>query len=364
MRMWEPGDPIEGGNDTEIPDVKYFDYLKDGSGDDDYCPNDSSYDFDDSSQRRYLSYDELISNAKKYFDDGDYGAALNCYERAWSMSRKIEALNGKAECLVKLGREKDAGELYCRIANMSEYRDGDKDLVVKYYKKALELDPANEDVLDNLGYTLRMMGRYSEALTYYMRIRQKDVDWAMAMCYMGLKRYDEAIPLLDNLIRINPHRDDFLDEKCECLIELGRKREAIKLYKNLIDFLMAEECYERAVERIDMLLEIVPYDSSIKDKRAECLKNKEILDARFKSIADVMFTYHMYNPNGLDENDLYGFIKFTCKESGESVDDIVRWYRTPMLGSSSFKSICGNYLFYVHWDKILKMYDEGKFRDL
>ena len=28
MRMWEAGDPIEGGNDTGIPDVEYFDYLK------------------------------------------------------------------------------------------------------------------------------------------------------------------------------------------------------------------------------------------------------------------------------------------------------------------------------------------------
>ena len=40
MRMWEPGDPIEGGNDTGIPDVKYFDYLKDKSDDNDYRGND------------------------------------------------------------------------------------------------------------------------------------------------------------------------------------------------------------------------------------------------------------------------------------------------------------------------------------
>jgi hypothetical protein len=72
----------------------------------------------------------------------------------------------------------------------------------------------------------------------------------------------------------------------------------------------------------------------------------------------------MHNPNGLDENDLYGFIKFVCEKSGESVDDIVRWYRTPMLGSSSFYGICNDILFYVHWDKIVKMYDEGKFKDL
>ena len=43
MRMWEPGDPIEGGNDTGIPDIKYFDYLKDKSEDNDYRYSDSNY---------------------------------------------------------------------------------------------------------------------------------------------------------------------------------------------------------------------------------------------------------------------------------------------------------------------------------
>lgn len=28
MKMWEAGAPIEGGNDTGIPDVKYFSYLR------------------------------------------------------------------------------------------------------------------------------------------------------------------------------------------------------------------------------------------------------------------------------------------------------------------------------------------------
>ena len=72
----------------------------------------------------------------------------------------------------------------------------------------------------------------------------------------------------------------------------------------------------------------------------------------------------MYNPNGLDENDLKGFLKFVCEQSGESVDDIVRWYTTPMLGSSSFKAICGKYLHYSHWDKIIDMYKNGKLKDL
>ena len=76
-----------------------------------------------------------------------------------------------------------------------------------------------------------------------------------------------------------------------------------------------------------------------------------------------MSNYRMHNPNGLDENDLYAFMKFVCEESGESIDDIVRWYTTLTSGPSSFRAICAGRLFYIHWERIVKMYGEGKFGD-
>lgn len=77
-----------------------------------------------------------------------------------------------------------------------------------------------------------------------------------------------------------------------------------------------------------------------------------------------MSHYYMYNPNGLDENDLYGFMKFVCEESGESIDDIVRWYNVLTIGSSSFRAICAGCLHYIHWEKIVNMYNQGRFEDL
>lgn len=362
--MWEAGAPIEGGNDTGIPDVRYFNYLK-SSSDDDYLSCKSTSDSNYSQEKEYLSYDELISKAKRLFAQTDYVSSIDYYNRALEMSyNDFDALCGKAECLINLGENKQASEIYYRIADRNTWGDNDKELAIKYYKKSLALDSTNEETLSNLAYSLRMTGRYSEALTYYNRIEQDNVDWAMAMCYMGMKEYGKAIPLLDNVIAECPFCDDHLDEKCECLIELGRKSEAISLYKNFIDFLMENECYERAIERIDLLSKIVPNDHFINDRKEKSLIMKERLDMRFKSILSVMSKYHMYNPNGLDENDLYGFIKFVCEESGESVDDIVRWYNTPMLGSSSFQAMCGRVLHYTHWEKITKMYREGKFGDL
>ena len=374
MRMWEPGDPIEGGNDTGIPDVKYFDYLKDKSEDNDYRYSDSNYndyclnDLDyaeEHHKKRNLSFNEILEMANVSFDIGNFGEALNYYDQALNMHYSEEAKSRKAECLHKLGRNGEASQLYFELGDRYTWGNDDKNIAVKYYKKSLECNPNNEDSLDKLGYVLKELKRYDDALTYYGRIKYKNVDWAMAFCYMKLKKYQKALLLLDRIVRDNPYRDDFLDQKCECLIGLSRRNEAIGQWERFIDFLMENECYQRALDRLDLLSKSIKNDDNfINGRREKCLKEKKSLEIRFRAILKVMTNYHMYNPNGLDENDLYGFIKFVCDESGESVDDIVRWYNAPMLDSSSFKAICGGYLHYTHWEKIVKMYEQGRFRDL
>lgn len=370
MREWQAGDPIGDGNDIGVPDIKYFDYLKDKSGDDDYYSSDyyddSSPDYEDDCPRSIhdLTFDEILKIARQYFDMGKYDNALYYYHQALNRRYSEEAECGKAKCFEKLGRDDEASRLFFELGFRYTWGDADKNIAAGYYKRSLECNPNNEDSLDNLGYVLRGLGKYEEALTYYQRIKNKDVDWAMAMCYMEMKKYEKAIPLLDNVIEKCHHCDDHLDQKCECLIGLNRKNEAIELWKKFIDFLMKNECYERAIERIDLLSKNTQNEHDfINEKKSICLKEKESLDIRFMALSNVMSKYHMYNPNGLDENDLYGFVKYLCEESGESVDDIVRWYKTPMLGSSSFSAICDDYLHYIHWDKIVDMYEEGKFKD-
>lgn len=366
MRMWEPGDPIEGGNDTGIPDIPYFDYLKGKDSNNQHSRDYDGYDGynDYNYEKKNLSRYELIDKANELFDSGNYADALDYYAKALDLAYSEDAKSGMAECLHKLGRNNEASQLYFELGDRYTWGNSDKDIAVSYYKKAIEFNPYNEDALDNLGYALRELGRYDEALRYYERVKNRDVDWAMAMCYMGLKKYSNAIALLDKVIKENPWRDDHLDQKCECLIGLGRKSEAIGLWKDFIEFIMKNECYEWAIERLDLLSKFIPNDSFIEDNRKTCIENKESLEIRFKSIREVMGHYSMYNPNGLDEDDLKGFMKFVCEQSGESVDDIVRWYTTPMLGSSSFKAICGGVLHYTHWETIVRMYEQGKLKDL
>ena len=110
MREWQVGDPIGDGNDLGVPDIKYFDYLRDKSDDDEpYERGVSSYY---SSRHRY-TYDECIEKAKKLSDKGNYLLAIEYYDRALDMAYHDEvALNGKAECLCKIGAAYDASQCY------------------------------------------------------------------------------------------------------------------------------------------------------------------------------------------------------------------------------------------------------------
>lgn len=63
------GDPIGDGNDMGVSDIKYFDYLKDKSDDEDY----SSDYYEENYLRSIhnLTFDEL-KIAIQYFDMGKY----------------------------------------------------------------------------------------------------------------------------------------------------------------------------------------------------------------------------------------------------------------------------------------------------
>jgi tetratricopeptide (TPR) repeat protein len=75
------------------------------------------------------------------------------------------------------------------------------DKAMKYYDKALSLDPNNTDVLTNKGILL-----------------------------IKLAKYNEALKLFDNILHINPSNVGALYNKAVALDKLGRHNEAVTLY--------------------------------------------------------------------------------------------------------------------------------------
>ena len=366
MREWQVGDPIGDGNDLGVPDIPYMGYLKDKSDDDSY-EDDWEFEDDDSYDDDRIGYSpaEYIAKANQLKNNGDYVNAIKLYNLALDKRLVDEALKGKAECLESLGRKIDAANWYSELGYFKLWiGDRDMELAAKYYKKAVELNPNDEKSLKDLGYALKRLERYDEALKYYSRITNEDVSWHLAMCHMGMEEYDKAIPFLDIEISNHPYRDDHLDDKCQCLINLNRKSEAIQCYKDFIDFLMSRECYQKAIDRIDLLSEIIPDDPFLEERKSKSLKNMEILYKRLQNVLNAIASHHMYNPDGLDENDYMGFVKHITQVSGESIGDILRWYQLPRVDSVGFADKCEEMLFHYHWSRIIDMYDDGKLRGL
>ena len=287
MKEWEVGDPIGMGNDAGVPDIPYMGYLNNESCDDDEPPADYGYrDYDGYDRKnddkkeempKGPSFKDYLDKARKFSKDGNYSKAVEYYDLALDKSpSNHEVLLEKARCLENLGKKHDASQCYFEAVHFSAYSSNEDEVMraVKYLKKAIELDSNNDDALHELGFALSRLKRYSEAITYYKRVTNKNVDWQMANCYMKSNQYQEAIGLLDNCLKEDPLRGDWLCQKCECLFKVGRMDEAITEFKSFIDALVSDYYYDKAIYMIDDLSKRIGDDDFFKDEKEEYMKNK------------------------------------------------------------------------------------------
>ena len=218
-----------------------------------------------------------LDKARKFSTDANYPKAVEYYDLALDKSpSNHEVLLEKARCLENLGKKHDASQCYFEAVHFSAYSSNEDEVMraVKYLKKAIELDSNNDDALHELGFALSRLKRYSEAITYYKRVTNKNVDWQMANCYMKSNQYQEAIGLLDNCLKEAPLRGDWLCQKCECLFKVGRMDEAITEFKSFIDALVSDYYYDKAIYMIDDLSKRIGDDDFFKDEKEEYMKNK------------------------------------------------------------------------------------------
>ena len=287
MKEWEVGDPIGMGNDAGVPDIPYMGYLNNGSRDDDEPPayyghrDYSGHDYKKDDKKKKVpkrpSVNECLDKARKFSNEGNYSTAVRYCDLALDRSpSNRDALLEKAMCLEKLGKKHEAGQCYFNAFHFGAYSPHEDEVkgAVKYLKKAVELDPDNDEALRKLGFALSQLKRYSEAITYYKRVTNENVDWHMANCYMKSNQYGEAIGLLDNCLKEKPFRGDWLCQKCECLFKVGRKDEAIVEFKSFIDSLISDYNYDKAIYMIDDLSKRIGDDDFFKDEKEEYLKNK------------------------------------------------------------------------------------------
>lgn len=199
-------------------------------------------------------------------------------------------LEGKARSLHRLGRGDEAAPLWRRLDALSdsgwegrkeqarEYvRSGDPELA----EQALQgLDPLSSDddqLLFVAGNAQRDQRRWEAALTYYLRGYElaPDNDFLpgnAADMLNRLERHDEALPLSEVAISLDPDWLKWRRARIEALTHLGRATEAVTdadqamarwpdsgpLHAERVNALIAASRYEEALAACDRLIALDP----------------------------------------------------------------------------------------------------------
>ncbi|MFC4739946.1 tetratricopeptide repeat protein [Flavobacterium ponti] len=84
---------------------------------------------------------------------------------------------------------------------------------IKYYKKAIKIDPNFAFAYDNIGISYRKLGNYKEAINYYEKSLKIDPNGItplqnIAVAYQYTKEYDKSIKTYKKLAEIDPQNPE------------------------------------------------------------------------------------------------------------------------------------------------------------
>jgi tetratricopeptide (TPR) repeat protein len=155
-----------------------------------------------------------------------YDEALALYERVVDYRPDSESVAlGRAEILLRMGREKDALREYMRAArrwsdsalslNAYGYTLADRtdriDEAARLIRKALDLQPESPAIIDSWGWVLYRQGKYDEALAQleraYEGLKDPEVAAHIVEVLWKLERKDEAKKVLEDAEVLFPEHE-------------------------------------------------------------------------------------------------------------------------------------------------------------
>ena len=187
------------------------------------------------------NYEEVARYTSIAIDEFPESAEFWFYEGVILSGQKKDSLAVQAlETALRLNAEKNpqlSQVAYSTLGN-SQYQLGDKAAAFQNFDKALALNPADEQVLNNYAYFLAVAGQELEkALDMAQRVVKKHPKNAtyldtLAWVLYQLKRYSEAALHLDEAIKIEKTPSGVLMEHYgDILYRLGKVEEAVGWWK-------------------------------------------------------------------------------------------------------------------------------------
>ncbi len=183
----------------------------------------------------------------------------NAYE-AKVMAKVKEEKSDKLrlEILLEAAKSEKAGAaIFFNTANLAAGLSDFK-TALEFYKKALNLEPEFYLAKRNLAFLYYKEEKYEEASAYFaeaLRLSNDDVlgiSEAFASALISLKRYDEALTILENALIFDGKNLNLMRSKAFCLKETGQYDRLEKYAKYVLNLYPDEAVFWRLLARINL----------------------------------------------------------------------------------------------------------------
>jgi len=136
--------------------------------------------------------------------------------------------------------------------------NGNYDLAIAEYTKAIDLDPTLASLYYNRGLAYSIKEEYELAVLDYTKSIEIDPEYAdtynnRCRTYYLLGEYEKALPDCENALNLAPNTDYMLDLRASIYVELGRKEAAIKDFEQILEITSNQEFINHAEDELKKL---------------------------------------------------------------------------------------------------------------
>jgi len=138
----------------------------------------------------------------------------------------------------KILNEKEFEAIQFSNLGVAWYERGDYDKAIKYYKRAVELNPDFVEAYNNLGVSYAKQGNYSQAIECYKKAAKKDLNYATPFSNIGVAFYrlgylEKAVKYFEKAIAADPKYKRAYSYKVVVLMKKGNRKKALKFLKRI-----------------------------------------------------------------------------------------------------------------------------------
>ncbi len=138
----------------------------------------------------------------------------------------------------KILNEKEFEAIQFSNLGVAWYEKGDYEKSIKYYTRAVELNPDFSEAYNNLGVSYAKQGNYSQAIKCYKKATKKELNYATPFSNLGVTFYklgylDRAIKYFEKAIAADPNYERAYNYKVVVLLKKGDRRKALKFLRKI-----------------------------------------------------------------------------------------------------------------------------------